>query len=61
TGEHGIGVLKRHWLEKELDPTAFSVQQSIKRVLDPTGILNPGKVFERPDRCQTPQGWDLHD
>jgi glycolate oxidase len=45
TGEHGVGVLKRQHLLSELGPTSFRLQTSIKSLLDPQGILNPGKVF----------------
>jgi glycolate oxidase len=46
TGEHGVGLLKREWLEQEAGPIGVRVQRSIKAALDPLGILNPGKVFE---------------
>ncbi len=45
TGEHGIGVLKRHWLRDELGDDQWALQRDIARVFDPLGILNPGKVF----------------
>lgn len=45
TGEHGIGVLKRRWLADELGEDQWELQRQITRVFDPTGILNPGKVF----------------
>lgn len=45
TGEHGVGLLKRRWLLQELGRESFDLQRDIKRVFDPTGILNPGKVF----------------
>ncbi|MEU5154793.1 FAD-linked oxidase C-terminal domain-containing protein [Glycomyces sp. NPDC021274] len=45
TGEHGVGMLKRDWLAKELDPVNLAVQRRIKSALDPLGILNPGKVL----------------
>lgn len=45
TGEHGIGMLKREWLEREVDDVNLSVQRALKAALDPTGILNPGKVL----------------
>lgn len=45
TGEHGIGVLKRQWLRDELGARQWQLQRDIKRVFDPTGILNPGVVF----------------
>lgn len=44
-GEHGIGLLKVDLLEAELDPVAAQLHRDIKRVLDPAGIMNPGKVF----------------
>jgi glycolate oxidase len=45
TGEHGIGLLKRRWLGDELGEEQYALQREIKRVFDPRGILNPGKVF----------------
>ncbi|MFT4136375.1 FAD-binding oxidoreductase [Microbacterium sp.] len=45
TGEHGVGVLKRRWLADELGDDQWELQRRIKAVFDPTGILNPGKVF----------------
>lgn len=45
TGEHGIGILKRRWLRDELGDDQLELQQRVKAVFDPLGILNPGKVF----------------
>ena len=45
TGEHGVGVLKRDWLHREVGPLGVRVHEGIKAVFDPNGILNPGKVF----------------
>jgi len=45
TGEHGVGLLKRDWLARELGPVGMRVQRAIKDALDPKGILNPGKVL----------------
>jgi glycolate oxidase len=45
TGEHGVGVLKRRWIGDELGDDVLELQRGIRRVFDPTGILNPGKVF----------------
>jgi glycolate oxidase len=47
TGEHGIGLLKRNWLEEELGHDQLLLQKSIKNAFDPANILNPGKVFPR--------------
>ncbi|RRR99627.1 FAD-binding oxidoreductase [Glycomyces terrestris] len=45
TGEHGVGMLKRDWLAREVDPVNLAVQRRLKAALDPLGILNPGKVL----------------
>jgi glycolate oxidase len=45
TGEHGVGLLKRDWLARELGPVGMRVHRAIKTALDPAGILNPGKVI----------------
>jgi glycolate oxidase len=45
TGEHGVGLLKRDWLARELGPVGLRVHRALKTALDPAGILNPGKVI----------------
>jgi FAD/FMN-containing dehydrogenase len=45
SAEHGIGVLKRDILPSVKDPVALDLMRSLKRLLDPKGILNPGKVL----------------
>ncbi|MFI7098451.1 FAD-binding oxidoreductase [Streptomyces sp. NPDC050161] len=45
TGEHGVGVLKKEWLARELGPVGLELQRGIKGVFDPLGLLNPGKLF----------------
>jgi glycolate oxidase len=45
TGEHGVGLLKREWLAEEIGPVGVRVHQAIKTALDPTGLLNPGKIL----------------
>ena len=45
TGEHGVGLLKRDWLARELGPVGMRVHRAVKAALDPAGILNPGKVI----------------
>ncbi|WP_432824654.1 FAD-binding oxidoreductase [Dactylosporangium sp. CA-092794] len=44
TGEHGVGALKRRWLGDELGPRSHELQQGLRRLFDPHGILNPGKA-----------------
>jgi glycolate oxidase len=43
TGEHGVGLLKRDGMHRELDPGAIALQSAVRRALDPLGIFNPGK------------------
>jgi glycolate oxidase len=45
TGEHGIGVLKRAWVEAELGESGAALQRRLRTVFDPLGILNPGKAL----------------
>jgi len=45
SAEHGIGTLKRDLLPKVKDPVAYELMRTLKRALDPKGILNPGKVL----------------
>ncbi|MFF2020898.1 FAD-binding oxidoreductase [Streptomyces sp. NPDC058171] len=45
TGEHGVGVLKKEWLARELGPVGMEAQRAVKHAFDPLGILNPGKLF----------------
>jgi len=45
SAEHGVGLLKRDWLERELGAGALAWQRRIKQLFDPAGILNPGKAI----------------
>ncbi|MBU6497693.1 MAG: FAD-binding protein [Rhodospirillales bacterium] len=45
SGEHGVGIGKREFLEQEHGAEALNVMRSVKTALDPRGILNPGKIF----------------
>jgi len=45
SAEHGVGVMKRDLLPEYKDPVALDLMRGIKRMLDPNGILNPGKVL----------------
>jgi glycolate oxidase len=43
TGEHGVGILKRDGMRRELDPGSLALQSAIRGALDPREIFNPGK------------------
>jgi D-lactate dehydrogenase len=45
SGEHGVGLAKRDFVHRELDPVALRLMHGIKRQFDPKGILNPGKTL----------------
>jgi len=50
SGEHGIGMTKAAFLDIELSKTVLELMRSVKRLFDPKGILNPGKVFPMESR-----------
>jgi len=45
SGEHGIGLMKKPYLEREVGPVGIQYMKAIKNAVDPKGILNPGKIF----------------
>lgn len=45
SGEHGIGYVKAPYLDYAIDRPTLEIMKGIKRVFDPNGILNPGKMF----------------
>ncbi|HUT78935.1 MAG TPA: FAD-linked oxidase C-terminal domain-containing protein [Polyangia bacterium] len=45
TGEHGVGLAKRAWLPRELGSENIALLRDLKRVFDPAGLMNPGKIF----------------
>jgi glycolate oxidase len=47
TGEHGVGVAKKSFLPKFAGDAQMRVMRQLRQVLDPNGILNPGKMFDR--------------
>mmetsp|Transcript_19587 Transcript_19587/g.49952 ORF Transcript_19587/g.49952 Transcript_19587/m.49952 type:complete len:110 (-) Transcript_19587:164-493(-) len=46
TGEHGIGIGKKHYLAPQYGEDAVEMMREIKRGLDPLNIMNPGKVID---------------
>jgi hypothetical protein len=54
-GEHGVGILKKNWLTRELGSDAAGPQRGLKELFDPYGILNPANCGDRHGR-QAGQG-----
>lgn len=50
TGEHGVGYVQRNYLSIAYPPHYIEMLRSVKRVFDPLGILNPGKILPDVDR-----------
>ncbi|WP_425454711.1 glycolate oxidase subunit GlcD [Falsibacillus pallidus] len=50
TGEHGVGMMKAPYLEWKLGKEGIAAMKAIKGALDPSNILNPGKVFAKESR-----------
>lgn len=51
SGEHGVGIVKRDYIVRELDPVALQLMHQIKQQFDPNNILNPGKTLPELDVC----------
>ena len=45
SGEHGIGLVKRSMVAREIDPVSLDLMRRIKTLFDPNGILNPHKTI----------------
>ena len=45
SGEHGIGITKKAYMDMNLDKPTIDLMRVIKRAIDPGNILNPGKIF----------------
>ncbi|EWG48670.1 D-lactate dehydrogenase (cytochrome) [Fusarium verticillioides 7600] len=49
TGEHGVGLGKKEFLQEEVGDVPIQVMRAIKTSLDPLWLMNPGKIFDRKD------------
>ena len=49
SGEHGIGYVQKNYMDLACSPAQLAAMRGIKSVLDPKGILNPGKIFPDAD------------
>lgn len=54
TGEHGVGLYKKRLLEKMVGSPSLGMMKTLKQMMDPRGVLNPGKVFDLAPRCEGP-------
>lgn len=45
SGEHGIGLAKRDFMPRAIEPATLALMRAIRRAFDPDGILNPGKLL----------------
>ncbi len=50
SGEHGVGLVKRDFVDREIDPVTLALMHRVKAQFDPAGILNPGKKL--PLKCE---------
>lgn len=49
SGEHGIGLEKKPYLQKQIGGEGIDLLRDIKRTFDPKNLLNPGKMFDMPE------------
>ncbi|MDF1849983.1 MAG: FAD-linked oxidase C-terminal domain-containing protein [Verrucomicrobiales bacterium] len=49
TGEHGVGLAKKPFLPRQFDTASYRLLSLVKKSIDPEGLLNPGKIFDREE------------
>ena len=49
TGEHGIGLAKKRWWPEATSEVVRELHRKLKEIVDPKGILNPGKFIDPED------------
>jgi D-lactate dehydrogenase len=52
SGEHGVGLEKKNFIDREIDPPTLSIMRKIKHQFDPKNILNPGKTLPNESRSK---------
>jgi FAD/FMN-containing dehydrogenase len=48
SAEHGIGLVKKPYLDRTRSAAEIALMRGVRRVFDPNGIMNPGKLFDDP-------------
>ncbi len=43
--EHGVGICRSEFMEEQVGPELLALMREIKRIVDPNGVMNPGKIF----------------
>ena len=66
SGEHGVGLAKTPFVQKQFNDAELKAMKAIKKALDPKGILNPGKIFDvfKPwtyKKEKVVLSWEQHD
>ncbi len=46
SGEHGIGLIQKKYMDIVADPVTLGIMRGIKKTFDPNNIMNPGKIFD---------------
>ena len=54
TGEHGVGLYKKRLLEKMVGSPAMRMMMTLKQMMDPMNVLNPGKILDLRPKCEGP-------
>lgn len=52
TGEHGVGLYKKPLIDKMLGAPAMMMMRTLKTMMDPNMVLNPGKILDATPRCE---------
>jgi glycolate oxidase len=52
TGEHGVGLAKKGFLEKMIEIPTLEMMRKIKKALDPNNVLNPDKIISLSPKCE---------
>ena len=54
SAEHGLGQLKRDEIKRYKDPLELELMRSVKKTLDPLGLMNPGKLVPLAEPSSRP-------